>query len=286
MPERLEDSGVSWKTYNPPGSKYQPTNPYANVISDNILLSFAQYQDPSSALYRKTFLPLFPKDFVRDVGTDTLPQVSWLIPPNGYDEHPPAPPALGMWYLHQVLDILVSNPKVWAKTVLYAMHDENDGFFDHVAPPTPAVGTPGEYLAPKEAKEAGGIAGPIGLGFRVPMLVVSPFSRGGYVCSETFDHTSQMRFLETRFGVRAPNISAWRRGVTGDLTSTLHLGSPDTSVPNLPPTEGLDGPRVRGQCSSAQRAGGNVMVAPYPLPSNQSMPSQEPGEARRIGGTG
>ena len=68
-----------------------------------------------------------------------------------------------------------------------------------------------------------GITGPIGLGFRVPMLVVSPFSRGGYVCSDTFDHTSQMRFLETRFGVKAPNISAWRRSVTGDLTSTLHV---------------------------------------------------------------
>ena len=111
-----------------------------------------------------------------------------------------------------MIGTLVSNPEVWAKTVLFIMYDENDGFFDHVPPPTPPPGTPGEFLTvdPLPAS-AYGVAGPIGLGFRVPMLVVSPFSRGGYVCSDIFDHTSQLRFLETRFGVQAPNISAWRR---------------------------------------------------------------------------
>jgi phospholipase C len=284
MPERLETAGVSWKTYNPPGSKYQPTNPLAIVVSDNILLSFEQYQDPSSALYRKAFLPRFPKDFARDVMNDALPQVSWLMPPNGYDEHPPAPPALGMQYSHEVLSILVSNPKVWARTVLFIMHDENDGFFDHVAPPTPPPGTTGEYITVQPLPEGtGGIAGPIGLGFRVPLLVVSPFSRGGYVCSDTFDHTSQLRFLETRFGVRAPNISAWRRGVTGDLTTTLQLRSRDTSIPSLAPTAGATDARVRRECSPAQLVGGDVNTSPYQVPSSQTMPTQEPGQARRVG---
>jgi phospholipase C len=282
MPEQLEAAGVSWKTYNPPGARYQPTNPYAIVVSDNILLSFANYQDKSSSLYRKAFLPLFPNDFVKDVKNDTLPQVSWLMPPNGHDEHPPAPPALGMAYTHQVLSILVSNPKVWAKTVLFVMHDENDGFFDHVPPPTPPRGTPGEYITVQPPPEGtGGFPGPIGLGFRVPMLVVSPFSRGGYVCSDVFDHTSQMRFLETRFGVKAPNISPWRRATTADLTSTLRFSSPDASVPGLPATQGLEDPTVVKQCNAAQVNGGAVTGSPYPVPATQAMPSQEPGTARR-----
>ena len=91
---------------------------------------------------------------------------------------------------------------MWSKTVLFVMYDENDGFFDHVAPPVAPAGTVGEYVTvnPLPAT-ANGVAGPLGLGFRVPMLVVSPFSRGGYVASDVLDHTSQIRFLEERFGI-------------------------------------------------------------------------------------
>ena len=286
MPERLQSAGITWKVYNPPGAKYQPTNPYAVTVSDNVLLSFTRYADASSPLYRNAFLPLFPKDFAHDVAADSLPQVSWLTPPNGHDEHPPAPPVLGMTYSHQVLSILTSNPKVWAKTVLFIMHDENDGFFDHVAPPTPPPGTPGEYLAASTpASQTGGIFGPVGLGFRVPLLVVSPFSRGGDVCSDVFDHTSQLRFLETRFGVRAPNISAWRRSVTGDLTSTLHIGSPDVSIPSLPVTQGTSDPILHRECTAADEAGGTLNGPPYPVPAGLQMPSQEAGTPRRTTAT-
>jgi phospholipase C len=285
MPEELESKGISWKVYNPPGPGYQPSNPLSIAISDNILLYFKRHvQDPSSPLYKKAFGPLFPGDFARDVANGTLPQVSWIAPPVGFDEHPPAPPAAGMLFAHQVLDALVSNPRVWSKTVLFITYDENDGFFDHVKPPTPPPGTPGEYLTvdplPPPAR---GVAGPIGLGFRVPLLVVSPFSRGGYVCSDTFDHTSQLRFLETRFGVTAPNISAWRRAATGDLTSTLHVASPDASVPRLPVTAGRSDARVKRECRPSQLIDVDLMnPAPYPVPANQTMPIQEPGPARRV----
>ncbi|HEY7946609.1 MAG TPA: alkaline phosphatase family protein [Acidimicrobiales bacterium] len=283
MPETLEDAGVSWKVYNAPGAEYRP-GPLAMAISDNILLYFKQFLDPSSALYQKAFLSVFPNDFAADVAHDTLPAVSWITAPNGVDEHPPAAPAVGMSFTHNVIDTLVSNPSVWAKTVLFVMYDENDGWFDHVAPPTAPPGTPGEYLTSDPLpSQAHGLAGPIGLGFRVPMLVVSPFSRGGYVCSDTFDHTSQMRFLETRFGVRAPNISAWRRSVTGDLTSTLHVSSPDRSVPALPATMGANDPRVLRECTPNQLHGLDLTnPAPYPIPARQQIPTQEPGRARRL----
>jgi len=232
----------------------------------------------------KTHAEYVLSSFIDDVKGGTLPQVSWITPPNGYDEHPPSPPALGMWFSHQVISALVSNPKIWSKTVLFIMYDENDGFFDHVVPPTPPPGTPGEYLtADPLPPGAFGITGPIGLGFRVPMLVVSPFSRGGYVCSETFDHTSQLRFLEARFGVKAPNISAWRRSVTGDLTATLHVTSPDTSVPALPATAGTADPRVLSECTAGQLVEVDVSnPTPYPVPTDQRIPDQEPGAARRV----
>jgi phospholipase C len=285
MPEELEARGISWKVYNPPGAGYQPSSPLSIAISDNILLYFKRHvQNPSSPLYQKAFDPVFPRDFARDIANDTLPQVSWICPPVGYDEHPPSPPAAGMWFAHQVLKALVSNPKTWSKTVLFIMYDENDGFFDHVNPPTPPAGTSGEYLTVDPLPSpAAGVAGPIGLGFRVPLLVVSPFSRGGYVCSDTFDHTSQLRFLETRFGVKAPNISAWRRSVTGDLTSTLHVASPDVSVPLLPVTPGRADARVKRECQPSQLLELDVMnPVPYPVPANQTVPSQEPGSAARV----
>jgi phospholipase C len=205
------------------------------------------------------------------------------MPSVGLDEHPPAPPALGMALSHDIVATLASNPKVWSKTALFITYDENDGFFDHVAPPTPPPGTPGEYLTVDPLPpDAHGIAGPIGLGFRVPMLVVSPFSRGGFVCSDTFDHTSMLRFLETRFDVPAPNISAWRRAATGDLTAALHPGSADRSVPSLPATPGRTDPRVRRECSTSDLSELNTgNPPPYPVPAPQSMPSQEPGTAAR-----
>ena len=129
----------------------------------------------------------------------------------------------------QILSTLVSNPEVWAKTVVLFMYDENGGFFDHVPPPTAPPGTPGEELTVRPLpKDADGVASPIGLGFRVPAMVISPFSRGGYVCSDTFDHTSLLRFLETRYGVKVPNLSAWRRTTCGDLTSALDFAGADT----------------------------------------------------------
>src|SRR5205085_1286025 len=134
--------------------------------------------------------------------------------------------------VYECLSALMSNPAVWAKTVLFVTWDENGGFFDHVPPPVPPAGAAGEFLTVKNLPDAAeGIRGPIGLGFRVPMLICSPFARGGYVCSDTFDHTSTLRFLETRFGVEVPNLSRWRRSVTGDLTSALNLvDRPSTAV--------------------------------------------------------
>jgi phospholipase C len=205
-----------------------------------------------------------------------------VLAPPGFDEHPPGPSAYGAAVTSEVLRALVANPEVWSRTALFITYDENGGFFDHVVPPTAPPGTPGEYLTQAHLPAvAGGVRGPVGLGFRVPLLVVSPFSRGGWVCSERFDHTSMLRLLETRFGVEVPNLSAWRRSATGDLTQTLGLHGADTSVPALPDTAS---PALTSTAVGAGVIPDEITgqpTPPYPVPIHQSMPTQERGKRRR-----
>ena len=154
MPEVLDAASVSWRVYNPYGSNYDVSSNSSMLLNDNVLQYFSQYENPASSLYQKAFTfygpnvagglgnPNGPDNFAQDVTAGQLPSVSWIIPPLGYDQHPPAPPQLGEWYIQQVLNTLVSNPAVWAKTVLFISWDENDGFFDHVAPPVAPPGPP------------------------------------------------------------------------------------------------------------------------------------------------
>ena len=235
MFDRLESQGVSWKVYQQPGSSIGSLESINLGIGFNALLYFKQFENPRSSLYQNAFASSWPSSFEADVSSGELPEVSWLIPPVIASVHPPAPPQLGAWMVARVINALAANPKVWAKTALFIMFDENGGFFDHVAPPTAPPGTAGEYLTAAPPTDAYGITGPIGLGFRVPLLVVSPFSRCGWINSDRFDHTSVLRFIETRFGVEVPNLSSWRRETVGDLTTALDFSSPDLSLPSLPP---------------------------------------------------
>jgi phospholipase C len=183
-----------------------------------------------------------------------------------------------MWFTSLVLDALVANPAVWSKTALFLMYDENDGFFDHVPPPTAPAGTPGEYLTvppsslqPGASTETLGITGPLGLGFRVPMLVISPFSAGGHIVSDTFDHTSQLQLIGARFGVEVPNVSAWRLATVGDLTSTLTSSAPSTDVPTLPKT--APHMPLLGACSELSQITESGGAGPT-VPTKQTMPVQ------------
>ncbi len=251
--ERLLDAGISWKVYED----------MADNFTDNPLAGFKTFRDsyykrPGSDP-RLTALGLSTQhlDVLKtDVLAGRLPKVSWIVSPAKDSEHPgPSSPAQGADYTARVLDALTANPDVWARTVLFVMFDENDGFFDHVPPPAPpskdasgaelggsTVDTTGEYYAgraPTAANPAPDpLAGrPYGLGPRVPMYVISPWSRGGFVNSQVFDHTSVIRFLEKRFGVAEPNISAWRREVCGDLTSCFDFRRPfEAPAERLPET--------------------------------------------------
>jgi phospholipase C len=276
MPEQLQARGISWKVYSPPDA-----NLLNSILSDNVLSYFKNFQDPASALFKNAFVPQFPTDFLADAASGNLPQVSWVLASLVDSDHPPAPSLFGESTLAGILAVLTANPVQWAKTALFVTYDENGGFFDHVPPVTAPAGTPGEYVTapamPDPAFE-GGITGPIGLGFRVPTLILSPFTRGGFVSSGLFDHTSILRFLETRFGAEVPNLSAWRRATVGDLTSAFNFAAPDFSIPNLPSTAPAV-PQIVQQCLASL-----LGTAAYNVPSPQSLPAQEFGMARRPSG--
>src|SRR6202171_5819659 len=278
MPEQLQARGISWKVYSPPDAKL-----FNSVLSDNVLSYFKNFQVPGSPLNQNAFGPQFPADFVADALSGNLPQVSWVLTSLVTSDHPPAPSLFGESTLFAILNALTANSAQWAKTALFVTYDENGGFFDHVIPPTAPLNTPGEYITVPAVPDPTAVGippilGPIGLGFRVPMLILSPFSRGGFVSSDLFDHTSILRFLETRFGAEVPNLSAWRRATVGDLTSALNFKKTDQSIPNLPSTLPAL-PQAIPQCE-ANLAG----TTPYTAPSTQTLPTQESGTATRPSG--
>jgi phospholipase C len=275
MPEALLKAGVSWKVYNDP----------TGILGLGVLSYFKNYTNPFSItgleLIANGLTPSYPGDFKSDVKNGTLPSVSWIVPPLAECEHPAAPPEWGEYLVQQILNILVSNPEVWAQTVFIVNYDENGGFFDHVPPPAAPAGTAGEYLTGTLPSAAGGIAGPVGLGFRTPCLIISPFSAGGYKYSGTLDHTSTLRLIESRFKVTVPNLSAWRRSVTGDFTGALALVNPPvTKVPALPSTSIGSNITVVEEAVLNALTGTLDVGIPYPLPTSNSMPSQETTPAR------
>jgi len=170
--------------------------------------------------------------FRKDVETGQLPAVSWLVAPERFSDHPGSA-WFGAWYLSEVLNILTRDPEVWKKTVFILCYDENDGLFDHVPPfvaPHPGRPETGKVSngidTTEDVSDAHERDHSIGLGYRCPLLVASPWTRGGCVNSQVSDHTSILMFLETWLAgkgtpVPEPNISAWRRTVCGDLTSAF-----------------------------------------------------------------
>jgi phospholipase C len=297
-PERLERAGISWKVYQDNGVGLDASgfwgwtsDPYIGNFGDNSLLYFHQYQNalPGTPLAdkAKTGTNLLatgrtnPRSLVdifrMDVMSGNLPQVSWIVAPEAYCEHPNWVPKYGEWYVSQFIDVLAANPDVWSKTVLFLNYDEEGGFFDHKVPPTPPQTRAQGLSTVTTANEifpgdSGHPAAPYGLGMRVPMIVISPWTKGGWVNSQVFDHTSLIRFIEARFGGGAPdlietNITAWRRAVAGDLTSVFDFTHPDAwqgvMLPDTDSYEPNDFVRHSDQ-------------APKP-PSKQTMPTQETG---------
>ena len=249
LPELLERAGISWRIYQDPNDNWTGLMHGA--------LAFAAFREaqPGSALYDQGMSHWSIDQLTQHVRDGSLPQVSWILPPMLWSEHPaPSSPLQGAEFTAQILEALTSNPEVWGKTAFFLTFDENDGLFDHVPPPAPpsfnndgtlagksTLDLTGEYFSDPERKylhpddRLGGTVRPWGLGPRVPLYVISPWSRGGWVNSQVFDHTSLGQFLEKRFAITVPAISPWHRAVCGDLTSAFDFATPNRNpFPELP----------------------------------------------------
>jgi phospholipase C len=257
-PEALTDAGVSWQVY-------QEVDNYET----NLLEMFKSFQSapPSSTLFRSGMRTFAPGQFEWDALHDRLPTVSWLIPTSYQSEHPDYTPAAGADFVASKIEAIAGNRDVWAKTVFILNYDENDGLFDHVPPPTPPAGTPNEFI-----QVGSDPAWPIGGGFRVPCIIVSPWTQGGWIASETFDHTSVLQFLELFTGVTIPNITPWRRSTFGNLTSAFGFPQFPSVVNRLP------GPKA-----TLAQAAINVNTLPAPVfpGANQTLPVQQTGPRPR-----
>ena len=312
-PERLQQAGVTWKVY-----QNLPDN-----FTDNPLAGFKQYRlanersgkpvkssgaspaydsaiDAEQPLYKGIANTMPDGGFLgtlkADIAAGTLPQVSWLVAPATYSEHPgPSSPVQGAWYIQEVLNALTENPALWSQTVLLVNFDENDGYFDHIpSPSAPSKDSTGKvygkstlsqqdmsYEYATHAKASSGqpnftnpnVSNGIGVygpGIRVPMYIISPWSRGGWVNSQVFDHSSVIQFLEMRFGVEEPNISPYRRAVCGDLSSAF-----DFAKPNKLPLDSLAGQRPKTEADSIRTA---QSLLPQVSPTiNRGFPVQEQG---------
>ncbi|HTZ70022.1 MAG TPA: alkaline phosphatase family protein, partial [Acetobacteraceae bacterium] len=264
-PEKLQAAGITWKIYQDIGFGLGPSGDWGWAISDplignyadNSLVFFTQYQTaPSnSPLYQNALTgtnvavsgTLFD-ELIADITAGALPQVSWVVAPEGLSEHPNWPANFGAWYVSQVLDALTANPTVWSKTVLFLLYDENDGFFDHMVSPTPPI---------SDAYGASTVS-----------IVNEIFAGNSEYMAGPFDHTSIIRFIEQRFGpnnpaLSEPNITPWRLMVSGDLTSAFNFRNPNDVLPNLPSTTAYQPPDALRHPS----------YTPVP-PTTQALPAQ------------
>jgi phospholipase C len=254
IPDILEQAGITWRIYQDPNDNW--------TGAMNGCLAFESFRtaQPGSPIYKNGMSLWTLDDLANDVKNGTLPQVCWILPPQAFSEHPggPSSPLKGSSFTERVLDALTANSHVWSKTAFFLTFDENDGLFDHVPPPAVPSYNPdgslagkstvtlnGEYFSDPSGKykkaddNVSGNLRPYGLSARVPMYVISPWSKGGWVSSEVFDHTSMGMFLETRFGITIPNISPWHRTVCGDLTSAFDFTRAGSAArPRLPDTSG------------------------------------------------
>jgi phospholipase C len=280
-PELLQKAGISWQVYtnNQVGDSGSYPDYFLGDYGDNPLWFYQQYNTTNSTQggtgvlaaraavtpwqsnagappLSKTHAAYVLSSFINDVKNSKLPRVSWIVAPAGYCEHPSYTPDYGAHYVNTVLQTLFANPGLWRNTALFITYDEHDGFFDHQLPPSAEASVTDEYID--------GL--PVGPGTRVPMLVCSPWTRGGYVDSNVYDHTSMLQFLAAWTGVKPANVTPWRASVTGDLTAAFDFRHPDFSIPKIPTLDQT--------WALTQLTGGST--AP-PAEGAQQMPAQEPG---------
>ena len=214
--DRLDVRALDWRVYkaSTPGAAM-----FINV--------FLNHKDRYVAL----------STFMDDAAAGNLPAVTFVDPEltgnsaRQSSQHPPANHQFGEEFLWDVVSAVSKGPQ-WARTAIFVTYDEHGGFYDHVQPPKACAP---DDKAPAEGASLGGFDS---LGVRVPIYVLSPYAKKGYVSHVVHDHTSIVRFVETRF--KLPALT--RRDANADAMLDLFdfKAPPDTAPIALPPRPGID----------------------------------------------
>ena len=215
-------AGVPWKIY------------YNDIPFDAFFLAARQHPDRTVLM----------DQFFADVAADALPPVAFINPAffgEESDEHPPSNVQMGQAFVAGVIDALMHSPS-WAHSALFLTYDEHGGYYDHVVPPsacipdaTPPRLGPGDFQAAFDRD-----------GIRVPMAVVSPYAKPHYVSHTNHDHTSILRFIETRFDL--PALTARDANALPPLEMFDFVNPPAFLVPPALPEAVVDPDRAAADC--------------------------------------
>jgi phospholipase C len=232
------DGGPYFKQFQTPGlvptALFNAMNAHGTLFGDGTPGGIGNPDSPTPATNPELA-------FEEDCANGVLPDVSYIG--TGASEHPPAIPAGGAQFIASKLEALAANEDLWNSTIFVLDYDENDGFFDHVVPPTPNIEEfPEEFVTKSSPAGTPGGGLPVGAGFRVPCVIISPWTVGGRIFSDVSDHTSCLRLVESvaaagGFSGNGPvtftNISRWRRQTFSDFTGSLQPVQPQPAPTNV-----------------------------------------------------
>ncbi len=263
--ELMQDNSISWKIYVHPDASGCTTA--SCLYSHSYLSQFT---------YGTYVLNNLPNQFsstaqlLTDMQNGTLPQVSFIEPAGyvGLDEHSPTVDTTnassvqaGAAYVENIVDTLMSSPS-WKDSVFILSHDEPGGFYDHV-PPQPAV-PPDSIQYPTDilstdicANNTSPVCGFFVTGFRVPLIVISPFTKPNYVSHTVMDYTAMLKLIESRFNL--PSLTA-RDAAQPDMTEFFDFVNVPRATPPAPPTQLKNMPCVLEALNAAT-------ISPNPAPA-------------------
>jgi len=201
----LEDHGISWKFYNL-GLLGLGSTPELEFI--NTMPYFKRWYQDKRLHYRES-------DLFNDMKAGALPQVTFVISAAFYSEHPPLNIILGEKKMASVINALIQSP-IWKSSAFFMTYDEGGGYFDHVPPPQLDAHGPG---------------------MRVPMFVVSPWAKRGYLSGQLYEHNSILKFIERRFSL--PSLASVNNRFDSSTPAFNNDAAKGNSGPPAAPRDGL-----------------------------------------------
>ena len=255
--QALQSAGITWKIYIQPSPEAvgncapnEQTPQCLFIVSGSYLQMFnygkTVVNDP---VLSQNLVPM--SQFATDAAAGTLPQVAWIESPTdaGLDEHPTvvdtAPENIqkGANFSYGLMTALMQSPS-WKDSAMIFTYDEAGGLYDHISPqpmPSPDGITPQDLRAGDICNNGTG-TGPtcdfVFTGYRVPLVVISPFAKKNYVSHTVADATAVLKLIETRYGI--PALTK-RDAVQYDMTEFFDFVNVPWATPPTPPKQNLGG---------------------------------------------